>query len=74
MLIGELQKNSTERIRVSTEIYKGHEFIDVRIYFDEGSGELKPTKKGIAITPEKVGVLIDLLKKAIGREDDKCEK
>lgn len=65
MLIGEIQKNSTERIRVSTEVYKDHEFIDVRVYFDGGSGELKPTKKGIAIAPEKVNALIDLLKKAI---------
>lgn len=32
MMIGEIQKNSMERIRVSTVEYKGHAFIDARVY------------------------------------------
>lgn len=64
MLIGEIQKNTTEKIRVSKESYKGHEFIDVRVYFEDDNGEWRPTKKGIAIAPEKVDDLIKLIKKA----------
>lgn len=64
MLIGEIQKNSMEKIRVSTETFKGHSFIDIRVYYEDDTGEWKPTKKGIAIAPDKVDSLIELLKKA----------
>lgn len=64
MLIGEIQKNSTEKIRVTISEYKGHEFIDVRVYFEDDNGEWKPTKKGIAISPDKIDEVISLLKKA----------
>ncbi len=62
MLIGEIQKNTTEKIRVSKESYKGHDFIDVRVYYEDDNGEWRPTKKGIAISPDKVDELINLLK------------
>jgi hypothetical protein len=64
MLIGEIQKNSTEKIQVSTASYKGHNFIDVRVYYEDDNGEWRPTKKGITIAPEKVDDLVNLIKKA----------
>lgn len=64
MLIGEIKKNSTEKIKVSTESYKGHDFIDVRVYYEDDTGEWRPTKKGIAITSKKIDDLINLIKKA----------
>ena len=64
MLLGEIQKNSTEKIRVSTESYKDHEFIDVRVYYEDDTGEWKPTKKGVTIAPDKVDELVELLRKA----------
>jgi len=63
MLIGEIQKNSTEKIMVSKQAYKGYEFIDVRVYYEDDNGEWRPTKKGIAIAPDKIEELISLLKK-----------
>ena len=66
MLIGEIQKNSTEKIRVSIESYKGHEFIDVRVYYEDDTGEWRPTKKGIAIPTDKAEELLALIKKAYG--------
>jgi hypothetical protein len=59
--LGEIQKNSTERIRVSRRSYEGHEFIDIRIFFEDDTGEWKPTKKGITIAPDKVKKLVDIL-------------
>ena len=64
MLIGEIQKNSTEKIKVTLSEYKGYEFIDVRVYYEDDSGEWRPTKKGIAIAPDKVKELMDLLTRA----------
>lgn len=61
MLIGEIQKNATEKIRVSISEYKGHKFIDVRVYFEDDSGEWKPTKKGITVSKDNVDKLVELL-------------
>ncbi|MFH0812845.1 MAG: transcriptional coactivator p15/PC4 family protein [Pseudomonadota bacterium] len=61
ILIGELEKNSTSKIKVMVREYKGREFVDVRTYFQSDDGEWQPTKKGIAISPAKVGELVRLL-------------
>ncbi len=63
-IIGEIERNSMERIRVSVETYKNHIFIDLRTYFEDDEGEWRPTKKGITIQPDKVDEVNDLIKKA----------
>ena len=51
--IAEFQKNSTEKIRARVGEYNKRKFADLRIfYLDEDSGEWKPTRKGIAFSPE----------------------
>lgn len=61
MLIGEIHKNSTEKIRVTLSEYKGYTFLDVRVYYEDDSGEWRPTKKGIAISKDNLEPLIKLL-------------
>ncbi len=63
MLIGEIKKNSLQKIRITSETYKGHDFIDIRVYY-QNEDNYKPSKKGIAISPDKIEELISLLKKA----------
>jgi hypothetical protein len=36
----------------------------VRIYFENDEGEWKPTKKGITIQPDRVGLFMELIRKA----------
>jgi len=74
MIIGEFQKNTAERVRLTFETYKGVKFVDVRAYYEDGDGELKPTKKGIAIAPDKIEALIELLRKAQGQLNEKQDK
>jgi len=64
VLIGEVEKNTKERIRVSIEEYKSHKFIDCRVYFEDATGELKPSKKGITLNEETIDEVIELLKQA----------
>jgi|TARA_B100002019_G_scaffold163402_1_gene140958 hypothetical protein len=54
----EIQKNSREVIRVSASEYEGHNFIDLRIWYDD-DGEMKPTKKGISFNPSKAEEVIE---------------
>ncbi|RLE45585.1 transcriptional coactivator p15 [Candidatus Woesearchaeota archaeon] len=62
--IGEIRKNATEVIRVGWSEYKGHHFLDMRVYFEDDSGNWRPTKKGIAIPPEQLAGIMELLAKA----------
>jgi hypothetical protein len=64
MIIGEFQKNTAELVKVSWETYKGVSFIDIRAYYEAELDEWKPTRKGIAISPDKIDTLIELLTKA----------
>lgn len=64
MVIGEIERNPTERLRISTENFKGRDYIDLRIYYEADGGEWKPTKKGVTIAPDKVEEVIELLGKA----------
>ncbi len=41
-----------EKIKVSKESYKGHDFIDIRGYYENDAGEWRPGKKGLAINPD----------------------
>jgi len=38
---------------VSTESYKGRDYLDIRIYYQDNEGEWKPTRKGVTVSPEK---------------------
>ncbi|MGW8272929.1 MAG: transcriptional coactivator p15/PC4 family protein [Thermodesulfovibrionales bacterium] len=67
MIIGEIERNETERLRVSAESYRGKDYLDIRIYYlEQSSGEWKPTKKGVTLAPEKIDEFSALISKAGG--------
>jgi hypothetical protein len=61
MLVGEITKNSNEKIRVNLAEYRGYKFIDIRVYFEDDNGEWKPTKKGVTVSKDNVDTLVNLL-------------
>jgi len=64
-LIGEVIKNSKEKILISINEYEGHKYIDLRVYYEDiKSSEYKPTKKGIALSKKNINEIITLLTKA----------
>ena len=61
-IIGEIQKNQKEKIIVSTNEYKGHKYIDLRVHYeDESTKEYKPTKKGIAVNPKILSQVVEMM-------------
>jgi len=56
-----IEKNSRESIVVSETEYKGSKYVDVRIFYKDTNGSLKPTRKGVSIRPEKVSELLAAL-------------
>lgn len=54
MNIEPLPKNSREQVRFSFTEYKGHDLLDIRVYYNDGLTEenWKPSKKGITLSRE----------------------
>jgi len=66
-VVYQFDRNQNEKVVVSIGAYKDRTYVDFRVFFeDAGSGELKPTKKGITLAEN----LLPHLKRAIGA----CEK
>jgi len=64
MILGEIERNPTEVLRVSLENFKGRDYIDLRIYYQDDNGEWKPTKKGVTVAPDKLDDVIGFFNKA----------
>jgi len=66
-VVYEFQRNKGEKVCVSIGEYREKRYIDLRVFFsDPGSGELKPTKKGITLE----STLLPQLRRAVMA----CEK
>ena len=62
-LISTFEKNATEEIRVQLREYRGHQLLDIRVfYYPEEGGEARPTKKGVSVSVS----LVPKLREAIG--------
>lgn len=57
----EVQKNTQEKIRVEKREYKGREFVDVRTYYLDDSGEWKPSQKGVTFRPDQLEEIVEAL-------------
>ena len=63
-VLKDIQKNASNRIRISLTEFKGHDFVDLRVYYEDEAGEYKPTKKGVAFNPDLISQVIDALLQA----------
>jgi len=50
-VICEVSKNSREFFRFRLGEFKGHKFIDMRVFAKEDGMDPAPTKKGLAVSP-----------------------
>jgi hypothetical protein len=63
-IVGEIQKNKSQKIIVATNEYKGKQLVDIRVHYEGDDGEYMPTKKGIALTPEMIPEVMEMLRSA----------
>jgi hypothetical protein len=47
--ICEIIKNSKETVQFSLEIYRGHKLANLRVYYQDEKGCMRPSRKGISI-------------------------
>ncbi len=48
-IIGEMEKGWNEKLIFSVSEFKGKQYANIRIYYEDDEGEWKPTKKGITV-------------------------
>ena len=56
-----IEKNSRESIVVSETTHMGYDLVDVRVYYKDEAGELKPTRKGVSLHREQLDDVIKAL-------------
>ena len=56
-----LEKNSRESLVINQTEFKGVKLVDVRVFYKDEAGDLKPTKKGVSVRLEQLDALIKAL-------------
>ena len=56
-----IEKNSRESIVVSESTHMGYDLVDLRVFYKDVDGALKPTRKGVSLHREQVGDVIKAL-------------
>ena len=62
-IIKEISRGKDEVIRVGVSEYEGHDFAQVRVWYDK-DGDWKPTKKGVTFNVKNISEVIDALQLA----------
>jgi len=64
MEIGQIDKNSLNKIIVQIAEYNGFIYADIRVHYLAEDGEYKRTKKSVTLTLKNIDMAIKLLTKA----------
>ena len=56
-----IRKNAREELRIERQDYRGHDLINIRVCYDNGSGEYRPGKQGVAFKVEALPEVQDAL-------------
>ena len=71
-----LEKNSRESLVINQTEFKGVKLVDVRVFYKDENGDLKPTKKGVSVRLNQLDALIKALSEvsAAAREQEPAEE
>lgn len=64
-VLGQMEKNTGERLVLRESIYRGHRFIDLRTDFRDKAGVYHPTWKGCSLSIDQWAAIIPVLQAAI---------
>jgi len=58
------QERGRDTLRVSASEFKGTTYVDIRVWFTDREGGLRPTNKGVALRLEALPAVIEALQAA----------
>lgn len=54
----DVQKNGSQRIRISHSFFRGNEYVDIRLWIVDQTGNYVATRQGVSIRPELLAGVI----------------
>ena len=57
-IFAEIQKSSTQRLRVEVTEFHGSTYIDLRIWVAAAGGEWKPSGRGVSMRPSQIAQVV----------------
>ena len=63
-LVARIAKNPTEEVRISLTSFRGHDLVDIRVFFQDEQGEWRPTKRGVSLSVDSFAELREAVVKA----------
>lgn len=63
-IIGRIEKNCREEIRVSLDSWKGFNLVALRVFYRDDAGAMKPSKAGLVFRVEKLPQVLAALQEA----------
>ncbi len=70
IIVGEWARNSRETIRVSLDEFRGRQTIDLRSWWRDDGGNLRPGRSGLTLAVRHLPALADALAKALATARD----
>ena len=64
-IVGTFRKTRSEEVRVSVEQFRGREVVNVRVWWRGDDDGWRPSRKGLAISTDRLPDLLSLLQKAM---------
>jgi len=58
------QPRGRDTLRVTMSDFKGTTYVDVRVWFTDRDGELRPGPKGVSLRPDAIPAVIEALRAA----------
>ena len=62
-LVYSFPKNESEEMRFTLREYKGRCYADIRLFYSSAEGVFHPTKKGVTVSVEHFGQLVNGIEK-----------
>jgi hypothetical protein len=63
-MIGKINRSTRERLMVTVEDVKGTQMVNLGVYKIINDGELSPTGENVTFAPDKIELVINLLREA----------
>ncbi len=62
-IVHEFRKSATERVLAYLSEYHGRPLANIRVWFEDADGNLRPTKKGLSISVDRIPDLEEAVRK-----------
>ncbi|KAF2990151.1 transcriptional coactivator p15/PC4 family protein [Methylocystis sp. MJC1] len=69
VVIAEWPRNARETLRVSLAEFKGAPTVDLRVWYDDGAGRMKPGRQGVTLSTKQLPRLAEAVAHALAEAE-----